>query len=503
MTDLQHSLHRCAQARQYLKSAKAMKSSRALVVKAIDLYEQVLREHGEELPEPYFGLGYIAYAGGRPDLAVPFLMTGLQLAPSHDKMRALLQRAQRGAQKLAEQKAEQKPEERPQEAASPSTTSAPLDPHSLVSDLGPEQSDKLSRGREVEMLQRALQKLGHAVQITGLFDRPTYAAVRAIQSLYKLPVTGMVDAATREKLNPIVKVVLAEQAALERLLSITRGFAEAIGKELNDFQRQMSAELSELLLALMQEFPTEVEEEFTQPDPVFPPREPLSSRLGNMGQMGIVSKGEEVRRVQQVLHQLGYPVKIHDQFDLQTFSELSRFQLEHKLPISGIVEGPTRDRLNQLLEPIYHEEALFEALLTTLRELQQELQLKKWPIVEKRREALSQVLVAMLKSGRLPEIPAEIAPYFQIQSELGPSNRPGKVSSGREVRLLQQALRKLGYAKIQVNGQYDQETYAAVRSVQISKKLPMTGMVDAKTREDLNELIFHVLTKSEEPNDPA
>lgn len=497
MTDLQHSLHRCAQARQYLKSAKAMKGSRALVIKALDLYDQVLREHGSELHEPYFGLAYIAYAGGRPDLAVPFLQTGLQLAPTNEKMRSLLQRSQQAAQKMAAQLAAQKAEEKP-EAAGQQKPEAPVDPNSLVSDLGPEQSDKISRGREVEMLQRALQKLGHTVMVSGLYDRPTYAAVRAVQSLYKLPVTGMVDAATREKLNPIVKVVLAEQAAMAKLLVLTRDFAEALGRELNDFQSQMSAELSELMLSLVQEFPVEVEEEVTAPDPAFPPRDPLTSRLGNMGQMGIVSKGEEVRRVQQILHMLGYPVKIHDQFDLQTFSELSRFQLEQKLPISGIVEGPTRDRMNQLLEPVYLEEAIYESLLRELRTLQQELGLKKWPTIEKRREALTKVMVEMLKTGRLPEIPPEVAIYFQIQSELGPSNRPGKVSHGREVRLLQQALRKLGYTKIEVNGNYDQETYAAVRSVQISKKLPMTGMVDAKTREDLNELIFHVLTKTEE-----
>ncbi len=495
MAELQHSLHRCAQARQYLKSAKAMKGSRALVIKALDLYEQVLAEHGQELPEPYFGLGYIAYAGGRPDLAVPFLQTGLQLAPNHEKMRALLQRAQRAAQKLAEQQAAEaaaKPAESAQDAVKPD---APT--NELVSDLGPEQSDKISKGREVEMLQRALQKLGHPVLLTSLFDRATYTAVRSVQSLYKLPVTGVVDHATRDKLNPVVKVVLAEEAALDRLLNITRQFADDLGRELNEFQRLMCAELSELLLVILQEYPTDVEEPVTVADPPFPPREPLSSRLGNMGQMGIVSKGEEVRRVQQVLSQLGYPVKVNEQFDMQTFSEVSRFQLEHKLPISGIVEGATQARINDMLQPIFYEEAAREALLKEARTLQIELALEKWPTVEKRREALCNVLIEMIKSGRLPDIPPEIAPFFQLHAELGPANRPGKISQGREVRLLQQALRKLGYTKIEVNGNYDNETYSAVRNMQISKKLPMTGMVDAKTRDELNELIFHVLTRSE------
>jgi peptidoglycan hydrolase-like protein with peptidoglycan-binding domain len=500
MADIQHSMHLCAQARQYLKSAKAMKGSKSLVTKAIDLYEQVLAEHGQELPEPYFGLGYIAYAGGRPDLAIPFLQTGLQLAPGHEKMRALLQRAHRAVQKQAETRAEQaaaKPVETAAqaEASQPELEASASNP--LVSDLGPEQSDKISRGPEVEMLQRALQKLGHTVLLTSVFDRATYTAVRSIQSLYKLPVTGLVDGPTRERLNPVVRVVLAEQASLERLLELTRSYAGAIGRDLNEFQRLMCAELAELLLTILQEYPTEVEETLKTPDEPFPAREPLRSRLGNMGQMGIVSKGEEVRRMQQVLNQLGYPVKINEQFDMQTFSELSRFQLEQKLPISGIVEGPTRDRLNELLQPIFNDEAMHESLLTEARTLQQELALNKWPTIEKRREALTSVLIEMIKSGRLPEIPPEIAPFFQLHAELGPSNRPGKISQGREVRLLQQALRKLGYGKIEVNGSYDNETYAAVRSVQISKKLPMTGMVDAKTREELNELIFHVLTKSE------
>lgn len=215
-----------------------------------------------------------------------------------------------------------------------------------------------------------------------------------------------------------------------------------------------------------------------------------------MGQMGIVSKGLEVFRVQQVLKKLGYPVKVNEQFDLQTFTEMSRFQLDHKLPISGIVEGATRDKLNELLLPIFDEEKAREDLLSELRAFQRELDLKRWPLLESQREALMDVLMAMLISGKMPEIPALIAPYFQLQAELGPANRPGKVSQGREVRLLQQVLRAMGY-KLEINGSYDNETYAAVRSFQISKKLPMTGMVDPKSREELNAMLVMVLGRSE------
>jgi len=497
MADLQQSLQRCAQARQFLKSAYAMKGSKALVLKAVDLYEQVLQEHGQELPEPYFGLAYIAYAGGQPETALRFLQAGLQLSPEHPRMRSLLARAHKAAQTQQAQAAAKATTAAHAAAAEAAEAGPP--PQELVSDLGPEQNaDKISRGPEVEMLQRALQKLGHAVLVTGSYDRPTYAAVRNLQSLYKLPVTGFVDAVLRAQLNPVVRVVLAEQVCFARLLEIVKDFAQAIGQDLNLFVQQMVMELLELLLSLLQDFPSEAEEPLQMTaEPHFDLRENLSSRLGNMGQMGIVSKGLEVMRLQQVLLNLGYQVKVNQQFDLQTFSELSRFQLDQGLPITGIVEGPTREKLNQFLQAIFHEEAAQEALFHEIRRFQAELTLQLWPTLEQHRHSLTDILLELVKVGRLPELPTELVPYFQLQSELGPANRPGKVSQGREVRLLQQVLRKLAYTKVEINGNYDPETYNAVRSFQISKKLPMTGMVESKTREELNALVLHVLSRAE------
>lgn len=500
MADQQQAMQRCAHARQYLKSAKAMKGSKALVLKAVDLYEQVLQEHGQELSEPYFSLAYIAFAGARPDLSVRFLQAGLTLEPNNQRMRSFLLRSQKSAEKQAHNQAlaEQK------EAAIQATENDDSSPvHQLVSELGPEQiPDKVSRGSEVEMLQQVLQKLGHSVLISRVYDRPTYAAVRAVQSLHKLPVTGMVDAATREHLNPIVQVVITEQATHEQLIEIIMAFAEVMNIELSLFLKQMAVELLDLLLNLLQDFPDNEEEAMTTEDSPFPPREALVSRLGNMGHMGIVSKGEEVRRVQQVLLQLGYPVKVNGQFDLVTFSELSRFQLDHKLSISGIVEGPTRSHLNKLLQPIFYEEAAKEKLMQEIRSFQKTLMLKQWPTIEMRCNTLLKMLLGLIKSGRMPKIPAELANYFQIQSDLGPANRPAKTSQGREVRLLQQALSKMGY-KVEVNGNYDNNTYAAVRSFQISKKLPMTGMVEAKTRSELNEMLLHVLGRDQPTQEPG
>lgn len=497
MPDIQQGLQRCAQARQFLKSARAMKSSKSLVMKAVELYRSVLEDFGQELAEPYWGMAYIAYAGGRPDIALAFLRAGLQLEPGHARMRQLLPRAVK-ASAQREERLQAQAEAQARQAETQATAAAQSEgppPNQLVSDIGMDNSPAtVHQGPEVDMLQRALRKQGHSLMVSGIFDRPTYTAVRAVQSLHKLPVTGWVDAATREVINPVVAVVLAEQAAHDTLQAIVRRLMGHLDLEANAFQTQMITEFIDLLLEQVQSYPQDEEQEDTGPDAEVRPREALQSRLGNMGQMGIVSKGLEVYRTQQVLAHMGYPVKCSGQFDLQTFSELSRFQMDQKLAISGIVEGDTRERLNALLQPIFHEEAACEDILKTLREFQQTLQLKKWPSIEARREDFTNVLLEMVKTARLPEIPERIADFFQLTDNLGPSNRPGHVSQGREVRLLQQVLYKLGYTKVEINGSYDNNTYAAVRSFQISKKLAMTGMVDEKTRAELNSLIVDVLS---------
>ena len=497
MADLQNGLQRCAQARQFIKSAKAMKSSKSLVLKAVELYRSVLEDFGQELAEPYWGMAYISYAGGRPDIALAFLKAGLQLDSGHARMRLLLPRVTRAVEKREEhlkaQRARREAEVRAA-AHAPDPVEEGPPPDQLVSDLGMENSAAtVHRGPEVEMLQRALRKLGHSLMVSGTFERTTYAAVRAVQSLHKLPVTGMVDAATREQLNPVVRVVLAEQAAHAALSEITAALMEQLELTPNAFQRQMIIELLDLLLEQVQSFPEEEEQPVKPVDDPPRPRENLTSRLGNMGQMGIVSKGIEVFRVQQVLDQLGYPVKCSGQFDLQTFSELSRFQLDHQLGVSGIVEGATRDRLNVLLQPIFYEEAAREKILGVIREFQKELRLDSYKTIEAAREALVNVLMEVVKTSRLPDIPEQIVHFFKLTENLGPANRAGYTSQGREVRLLQQVLQKLGY-KVEVNGAFDQSTYGAVRSFQISKKLAMTGIVEEKTRAEINTLVLDVLS---------
>lgn len=84
----------------------------------------------------------------------------------------------------------------------------------------------LQRGDEnssVLFLQRILGELNHKVTETGVFDSATETAVRSFQSANSLTVTGIVNLATRTKLQDEIKILLEEsdtqmQKAVEIIL---------------------------------------------------------------------------------------------------------------------------------------------------------------------------------------------------------------------------------------------------------------------------------------------
>jgi murein L,D-transpeptidase YcbB/YkuD len=172
---------------------------------------------------------------------------------------------------------------------------------------------------------------------------------------------------------------------------------------------------------------------------------------------------------------------------------VSRFQLQHKLPVNGLVEAATRDQINNLVFKLYAELDAGDLIHNTIEELKQFLGIQPVASQEIRLRLIQKMLLELVITGKLPSPPPELMDLWQLRSELGPANRPGKVSQGAEVRLLQQALKRLGF-KAEITGQYDNETYAAVRSFQISRKLPMNGLLDAKTRDELNPLLLNLLS---------
>ncbi|MBT9547090.1 MAG: peptidoglycan-binding protein [Candidatus Sericytochromatia bacterium] len=483
MSDLQKARQKCAEARKILQTARSMKGNRGLVVRALELYQDVLKNHAHELSEPFAALAQIAWSAGERESAFRFVQAGIELHPRNARLQQLRTRMDQAKQAPATEEAPV--------VSKPVSVENPIE---LVNDLGPEADQtKVSQGDEIVLLQKALSKAGYVVPLTGEFDRNTYAAVRTFQSSRKLPVTGSVDAPTREALNPIARGVLAEERATEVLLQAVVQLRLSLQTEADESLKQMAWELiMQLISVARQELPPD-EEKIPPPDLDEHPREPLQSRLGNMGQMGIVSKGWEVIRLQQVLAREGFPVKINGTFDLQTFSELSRFQLQHKLPVNGLVEAATREHINSLVFKLYAELDAGDLIRNTIEELKQVLGIQPVASQEIRLRLIQKMLLELVITGKLPAPPPELMDLWQLRSELGPANRPGKISQGAEVRLLQQALKRLGF-KADITGQYDNETYAAVRSFQISRKLPMNGLLDAKTRDELNPLLLNLLS---------
>ena len=86
------------------------------------------------------------------------------------------------------------------------------------------------------------------------------------------------------------------------------------------------------------------------------------------------------------------------------------------------------------------------------------------------------------KLAATTEIRHQLAAPALLQSDLGPAGRAGKVSRGDEVLTLQKILRALGY-KTTLTGQFDLQTTSAIRALQAKKRLALSGVVEAETRD--------------------
>lgn len=345
-------------------------------------------------------------------------------------------------------------------------------PESFTSDLGPaEQAGKISSGLEVLLLQELLKKLGHPVEISGEYDKAVFTAIRSIQSSHRLPVSGAADAKTRQVLNQLLKTTFVENATKVQLTQLVWRFRSERQLPTKSLFAAYLDELFKQLFGLLKQPPVPDTELWQKPPT--PTRLLLEHRLGTAGQMGIISEGEEVATVQDFLVRAGYPLDIHHKFDLQTFTQLKAWQQKNGLAVTGETDAPTRDAINALLQLRYDEETAIEAIWDCLLDFQATLNV---PMSQPCYAQVETLLQTILYGESLPP----------LVSELGPANRPGKVSQGFEVQLLQETLRHLGFAVSECNGSYDTPTYNAVRSFQQQHKLPMTGLVDAKTSELLN-----------------
>lgn len=350
-------------------------------------------------------------------------------------------------------------------------------PQSFTLELGPaERVDKISSGPEVLLLQELLIQSQPALEITGVYDKATFAAVRNFQASQKLPVSGMVDAKTRPALNRALEQTLIENIIRVEFMQQIWRYRNEQGQSLSPLMGLQLNKWWQEVLHLARQMPPLATPLFEVP--AFPERILISSVLSSPGQLGVVSQGVEVQRLQETLAQQGIPVESNGHFESNTFMAVKEFERRHQLPPTGVVQGETRQQVNQYLQQRYRHEEALEHLWSRIQNLQQLWQV---PLSEETYHAISQLLVRLLTT-------TEFEPFSQ---ELGPSNRLGKVSQGFEVSLLRWLLEQEGYAFENSEANFDTELYNALRKFQQQHQLPMTGLVDEKTRQVLNHLLHH------------
>jgi peptidoglycan hydrolase-like protein with peptidoglycan-binding domain len=326
---------------------------------------------------------------------------------------------------------------------------------------------------EIREVQMALQGLHIPVPISGVLDRELENAVRVFQTRQRLPVTGVVDARTRDKLRPFI-----------RLTQVRSRIEKEVSELVSIFRQERGLSWDKWRLAHLRCTLENLAEGWLNPDrisdldpeaPVPEPRKPdtasrdfLQSDLGSQGVPGVVFRGLEVQRLQEVLQEAGLEVNITALYDLQTFSAVKLYQQQHQLPPTGLVDAATREPVNAALVLRYEAEFARETLEAEIRVLETVLKAPEDP------EQL----------GRLHQAIEDLlfGQQVALTQTLAPPGR-GKLSDGPEIALLQELL------EVPVTGQFDGPTAQALMRFQRQQRLPQSGWVDEPTREALNTLL--------------
>ncbi|MGV3524086.1 MAG: peptidoglycan-binding protein [Candidatus Sericytochromatia bacterium] len=225
----------------------------------------------------------------------------------------------------------------------------------------------------------------------------------------------------------------------------------------------------------------------------------LTAELGLQAQGERLSSGPEVAVLRELLCFCGIGLESGDQFDQATLTALRLFQKQQSLPVSGRVDDKTRPRLNQLLR-------LLRLGQQSLKQCEQALAYWQTQVGESlpehTRQKLKQVLwqrVRLLLQGvpcsaeQWESQPAlspapEDADTSVLVSRLGTGGQAGLISRGPEVSALQGLLQRRGYALV-ANGQFDLQTFSALKTFQQDHGLLPSGETDLPTLALLNRLL--------------
>lgn len=357
----------------------------------------------------------------------------------------------------------------------------PEKPAELV--YGPPGQHAISEAAEIALINRVLLGLNLACGSGNKYDAQTYTGVRSFQARNKLRVTGLCDPATYAALQQLDTQQQAAGDMVDALMRSLHDHAEAMGIPGSPLKwKIISLHLEADRQSLQSPLPpreTPLDELPASPEAERPL---LSSELGTKGQAGIVSQGLEVERLQEVLIGLGYEIHAPGHFDLQTYGEVKRFQQANGLTPSGLADAPTRAAINLHLEQRYAQERFHDGLIQAWREY---LIKAAVPVSAQRWDDV--LLLCRRLVDLLAADPEDLAALQRLglPPRLSEELAPGKAPE-LQVLLLQLLLSRQGH-ELELTANYDAATTAAVRGFQGAHKLPMTGRVDGRTRDALNQ----------------
>src|SRR3989338_5298702 len=327
----------------------------------------------------------------------------------------------------------------------------------------------VAKNAEVTKLQKFLtaEKL-YSGPITGNFYSLTLKAVKAFQAREKIPTSGLVDALTRAQLNDLIAkrpldnsvsapssaaefnadlrygvAKNAEVTKLQKFLTaeklysgpITGNFYSLTLKAVKAFQAREKIPTSGLVDALTRAQLNDLIAKRPLDNSV---SAPSSAAEFNADLRYGVAKNAEVTKLQKFLTaEKLYSGPITGNFYSLTLKAVKAFQAREKIPTSGLVDALTRAQLNDLIA--------------------------KRPLDN---------------SVSAPSSAAE----FNADLRYG-------VAKNAEVTKLQKFLTAEKLYSGPITGNFYSLTLKAVKAFQAREKIPTSGLVDALTRAQLNDLI--------------
>src|SRR3989338_2144752 len=415
----------------------------------------------------------------------------------------------------------------------------------------------VAKNAEVTKLQKFLtaEKL-YSGPITGNFYSLTLKAVKAFQAREKIPTSGLVDALTRAQLNDLIAkrpldnsvsapssaaefnadlrygvAKNAEVTKLQKFLTaeklysgpITGNFYSLTLKAVKAFQAREKIPTSGLVDALTRAQLNDLIAKRPLDNSV---SAPSSAAEFNADLRYGVAKNAEVTKLQKFLTaEKLYSGPITGNFYSLTLKAVKAFQAREKIPTSGLVDALTRAQLNDLIakRPLDNSvsapssAAEFNADLrygvaknaevTKLQKFLTAEKLYSGPITgnfysltlkavkafQAREKIPTSGLVDALTRAQLNDLIAKRPLDNSVSApssaaEFNADLRYG-VAKNAEVTKLQKFLTAEKLYSGPITGNFYSLTLKAVKAFQAREKIPTSGLVDALTRAQLNDLI--------------